>query len=95
MNEQLTLPEGDRDGSTYDETIDRKPLNAQAQRVWDVMNDGAWVTLADISYFTGDPEASISARMRDFRKDRFGAHTVRRKRIERQWFYRLIPNEEA
>ncbi len=41
---------------------------------------GWWWTLREISQHTGDPEASISARLRDLRKARFGAHTVNRRR---------------
>jgi hypothetical protein len=38
------------------------------------------MTLQDIARETGDPEASISARLRDLRKPQFGGHTVERIR---------------
>jgi hypothetical protein len=47
---------------------------------------------------TGFPEASISARLRDFRKEQFGKHVVeRRRRSQGQWEYRLIvvPTERS
>lgn len=50
---------------------------AQRERVFNLMQDGQKRTLADIRENTGDPEASISARLRDFRKAKFGGHEVR------------------
>lgn len=85
--------DGHRDGATYDARLDYDRLNAQARRVFDVMRDGMWHRLADIAQRTGDPEASISARLRDFRKQRFGALTVERQRAAGTWLYRLVVDE--
>jgi hypothetical protein len=76
------LPEGpfDFDGETYEPQHDQVRLNAQTQRVYDFIKDGEWHTLGEISEATGDPEASVSARLRDLRKARFGGFTVDRKR---------------
>jgi hypothetical protein len=49
--------------------LDGARLGDQAQRVFGAMSDGMWHTLAELSQRTGDPEASISARLRDFRRD--------------------------
>jgi hypothetical protein len=87
---------GDRDGSTYESDLDSVRLNRQAAIVWRLMRDGHWRTLAEISEITGCPEASVSARLRDFRKERFGSHTVERERaltISGLFYYRLIPRE--
>lgn len=69
-------------------------LNRQTLRVFNLMVDGKWRTLDEISRITGDPLQSISARLRDLRKERFGAHAVdKRPRGERSrglWEYRLI-----
>lgn len=73
-------PADDRDGATYNPRLDRVPLNAQAQRVWDAIKSGRWLTLAELAADTGDPEASVSARLRDLRKPRFGSHVIRRRR---------------
>ena len=82
--------EGYRDGATFDDIRDRVRLNRQAQVVWDTMKDGRWRTLAQISAETGEPEASISARLRDFRKPRFGGHIVHRDYVtDGLWRYRL------
>ena len=86
--------EGDRDGSTYERPLDLARLNKQARIVWDVMCLGSWWTLEELADRTGAPEASISARLRDFRKDRFGGHTVERRRVGKKgsgrFEYRLL-----
>ncbi len=68
------------DGTTYEPAKDQARLAGQWLRVWTVMSSGKWYTLNYLSLLTGDPEASISARLRDFRKQRFGAHVVERRR---------------
>lgn len=83
---------GERDGWTFHPPADASRLNAQAVRVFEVMRDGEWHTLAEMSATTGDPEASISARFRDFRKGRFGHMAAISERIKDgggQWRYRL------
>ena len=84
----------DYDGKTYDRPRDQIRLNAQTQRVFDLMKDGSWRTLDRIAMLTGDPEASVSARLRDLRKSRFGGHTVDRQFVERGLYkYRLTINK--
>lgn len=79
------------DGATYDDDRDGDRLRAQFRRVWGVMADEAWHTLPEMSAATGDPPASISARIRDFRKDKFGGHTVLREHVVKGlWKYKLI-----
>lgn len=87
--EQATT--GHRQGGTYNAPLDESRLNAQARRVWRFMADGDWYPLAAVSAATGAPEASVSARLRDFRKPEFGGHTVERRRREGgQYEYRLL-----
>lgn len=82
------------DGKTYDPVLDRKRLSQQIYVVWDVMYGGVWHTLARLAYRTGFPESSISARLRDFRKPRFGGHEVLRERgLGGVWRYKLIPRD--
>lgn len=71
---------GDRGGRTFDRTLDAKRLGDQHLRVLRLMYDGVWRTLAEIGAATGDPEASVSARLRDFRKSQWGGYTVERRR---------------
>jgi hypothetical protein len=83
--------DGPRGGVTFNAMLDTQRLNKQAQDVFDVMADGKWHSLSEISKITGHPEASVSARLRDFRKQRFGGHRVERARIfSGWWLYQLI-----
>jgi hypothetical protein len=59
---------------------DAKRLADQHARVLSVMVDGQWRTLAEIAKAAQAPEASVSARLRDFRKPEFGGHEVQRRR---------------
>lgn len=63
----MTQCELDFSGKTYVPQFDRERLNAQQRRVFDLMLDGEWRTLEEIRKATHDPEASISARLRDLR----------------------------
>lgn len=93
LRPSLPTPHPEFDGATYRRHPDYVRLGAQARRVWDAISDGAWHTLADLSAATGDPEASISARLRDFRKEQWGGHSIERTRVAMdagQYRYRLI-----
>ncbi len=65
------------DGSTYDAPRDSGRPYAQLHRVQQLMADGGWHSLEDLSASAGDPEASISARIRDLRKPKFGGASCR------------------
>jgi hypothetical protein len=67
------------DGSTYSHAFDYERLNAQTKRVYDCIKGGKWMTLDEISTATGDPPASVSARLRDLRKAAFGSHLIERR----------------
>jgi hypothetical protein len=83
--------EFDFDGKTYDPAQDKTRLNRQLRNVFDCMKDGKWRTLSEIAAQTGEPEASISARLRDLRKPRFGEYGVPRQRRSQGLFeYRLV-----
>lgn len=83
----------DFDGDTFDPERDGVRLTKQWKDIWNLMSDGRWRTLWEISRATGHPEASVSARLRDFRKYRFGSHTVERSHVaEGLWTYRLTRN---
>lgn len=82
---------GERDGDTFSGGRDLSRLNAQMRDVYQYMSHGEWRTLADIAHNTGHPEASISARLRDLRKDKFGGFVVERRYIANgQYHYRLV-----
>lgn len=78
----------DFDGQTYQREHDHSRLAGQMLRVYQCMRRHGWVTLDEIARITGDNVASISARLRDLRKEKFGSHTIeRRPRGERKRGY--------
>jgi DNA-binding Lrp family transcriptional regulator len=80
-------------GTTYDDKLDGPRLTQQYQRAFACMADGQWRTLEALADMVGAPTHSVSARLRDMRKKRFGAHLVERKRIAGGLYeYRLIVN---
>lgn len=68
------------DGATFDPVHDSSRLGAQLAAVRQLMGDGLWRTLSEIAAALNAPEASVSARLRDLRKPRFGGFTVIRRR---------------
>lgn len=68
------------DGRTYDPALDHDRLARQLGRVYSLMIDGRWRTLDEIARELDDPPASISARLRDLRKPKFGGYEVERRR---------------
>lgn len=84
------------DGDTFDPERDGVRLHDQWWDIWRFMLDGEWHTLHEISVKTHHPEASVSARLRDFRKRRFGGHDVEKEYLyEGQWVYRLTANPKV
>lgn len=88
---------GKFDGDTFVPEFDEERLTGQWERVYSLMKDNQWRTLLEIESITHDPQASISARLRDFRKERFGSHVINRRRRgypEKGLFeYQLIPHK--
>lgn len=66
-------------GADYVPKRDDARLTGQLARIYSLMADGQWRTLAEIAAATGDPESSISAQLRHLRKPRFGSHVVERQ----------------
>lgn len=76
-----TVPTELFDGLTYDTEKDEKRLTGQMGAVFDCMSDSKWRTLAEIISVIGKgSEAGVSARLRDLRKEKWGGHTVLRRR---------------
>lgn len=75
------------DGETFDPFLDGARLDSQLVQVARVMAGGGWWTLERIVAAVRDTfgahvsEASVSARLRDFLKPRFGGHEVERRRV--------------
>lgn len=71
-------------GATFDAEQDTSRLATQLDEIFQVMCDGVWRTLDEIEAATSHPPASISAQLRNLRKERFGNYVVdRRVRGER------------
>ncbi len=68
------------DGSDYQHEFDFFRLTGQIERVRNFMNDGNWHTLSEISTITKDPHASVSAQLRNLRKERFGHYVIEKRR---------------
>jgi hypothetical protein len=82
------------DGATYDHDRDGARLGEQMQAVLSLMADGKPRTLTEISMRVHAPESSVSARLRDLRKERFGGHTVNREYVGDGLFrYQLLLRE--
>jgi len=89
IGEQLSP---DFDGSTYEPIKDQKRLTGQLNRVYEFMKHGNWWSLAAISHYTGGSQASVSARLRDLRKEKFGSYIIDRRRMGNSGLfqYRLV-----
>lgn len=75
---------------------DNDRLDSQLERVKTLMLDGRWRSLEEIATATGDPhDASISARLRDLRKPRFGEYVVDRRYVANGLYqYRVLTREQ-
>jgi hypothetical protein len=80
------------DGITFDPQRDGSRLHAQLDEVRDFMLSHCddWWSLDELSVALGHPEASISARLRDLRKKKFGGFEIARRYVAKgQWVYKL------
>lgn len=96
------LPKAHFDGPEYQPfqpSFDFLRLTGQIKRIFTLMSDSRWRSLAEIAAITNDPEASISAQLRHMRKKKFGEHTIERRRrgdVKRGLCeYRLLPNKQS
>jgi hypothetical protein len=83
-------------GETYDEARDGARLRGQLLATYQVMADGRERTLVELAAavrkLTGKraSEASVSARLRDLRKTKYGGHSVHHRNDGGGlWYYRL------
>lgn len=100
------------DGDTFEPALDEVRLVGQFALIWDVFERARrglvrseWVTLGEIRNIVSAyhrvtiSEASISARLRDFRKARYGGHHIERRRRGNPKAglheYRLVPHPKT
>lgn len=83
------------DGATFDDALDADRLTRQLDAVRRWMLGHGWQSLVEIADGAGygvAAVASISARLRDLRKPKFGGYVVeRRRRTAGTWEYRILP----
>lgn len=81
-------------GNTFNHGKDYERLSNQLQRVSEcVLSQNKWLTLFEIHALTKDPEASISARLRDLRKLGFNVQSRRRDGYG-TWEYRVTGSKK-
>lgn len=84
------------DGATYVPRRDYERLSGQLKAVFDLMKDGKFRTLSEISQTVEGSEAALSARLRDLRKEKYGGHQMISEYVSRGLYrYRVIVNEAA
>jgi hypothetical protein len=90
---------GDFDGFHYEPKKDRYRLIGQIEEIYKIMQKHStdmfgtekWMTVGEISIHTEFREASISAQLRNLRKEKFGGHDIqgRYRKSTRIFEYRL------
>lgn len=79
------------DGSDINQPRDSERLTGQMERIMNCLNLGCWWTLNQLTEQTGDPPASISAQLRNLRKERFGSHVIEKRYVDNGLYeYRLV-----
>lgn len=80
------------DGVTYDPDQDHQRLKGQLWKVFELLSDGQWHTLAEMKNYAGGSEAGCSARIRDLKKEQYGGRVVEKQRVAGGlWEYRMMP----
>jgi len=81
------------DGADFNQELDGARLTGQICRVYTIMKDGSWRSVAEIQtaifkkFKVLDPEPSISAQLRNLRKPQNGANAVEGRRREKSSLY--------
>ena len=84
----------DGDGDLEDDGKDDR-LKLQIVRVYEVMMSRLPYTLDEIAHRAHAPEASVSARLRDLAKPRFGAHVITKRQKDGLYWYCLVELGDA
>lgn len=91
------------DGAVYEEEKDVVRLSGQIERVHTILaqSKDVWLTVSEIQikianeFLLDDPECSISAQIRNLRKERFGGYMIEKQRRGSEdsaiWEYQLQP----
>jgi len=98
MDAQLNLFLNDKpkfDGLDARTEPDRIRLSGQCLDIYNILLDGKWHTVAEIEQLTGFMGTSISAQIRNLRKDRFGCHDIEKKMVNNRAEYQMTPNKQV
>lgn len=83
------------DGATFNAARDGARLNCQLDAVRRAMLSGGWWTLPRLAAYAKGSEASVSARLRDLRKTKFGGYEIERRYVTNGvWEYHLKMGEQ-
>jgi predicted transcriptional regulator len=74
------MKKGEFNGHAFVPSFDENRLTGQMRGIHGLMKDRNWRTLSEIENYTGYPQASISASLRNFRKDSWGKNIVNKQR---------------
>ena len=86
----------DFDGDDYVANRDNTRLTNQIDKVRMYMENAGYLTVKQIAADLKQPEPSVSAQIRNLRKDRFGARTVNREyRGNGCYAFKLEPKERV
>ena len=88
IDEALSYSEVIAKQNPPDPTIDLSQWTGQLKRVFQVMKNGNWMTLGEVSFHARAPEASVSARIRDLKKR--GIPHEKRRQGSGLYEYRLV-----
>ena len=85
-------------GPDFSAKLDSQRIMDQHKRIRTFMleksKSGEWVSLEDIEFALGYPQASISAQLRHLRKPLFGGYIVNKKRVGNYWEYMVLLPEK-
>ena len=96
MQTEMNFNNARFNGSDYNHDRDHHRLGNQLEKIYNLMKDGGFRTLQEISTVTGEPPASISAQLRHLRKERFGKNTINKHYLgEGLYSYQFILNKDA
>jgi hypothetical protein len=70
-------------------------MGRQQDEVYDVMKDQEWHTLEEVSTAVDGRQTSVSACIRNFRKESYGGYVVERKRENGEYLYRLLLHKDS
>lgn len=94
----MKLPNVSKDkafeGEDYSPERDYSRFKRQQDIIFDYMQDGEWRTVQDICDKFDFQPVTVTARLRGFRAEKNGGHTVEKRYIENGlWEYRVLVND--